>query len=176
MTAIFKSFNPRSHAGSDDHIQKLAVRNVRFQSTLPRRERLRSIQCRRIGVQFQSTLPRRERPKKPEKRYTKAQFQSTLPRRERRYPFFYAIHALVFQSTLPRRERHKKSCERGISISFNPRSHAGSDSFAASPFSFCLVSIHAPTQGATRRCCRRSERKEKFQSTLPRRERQSPSK
>ena len=35
----FWSFNPRSHEGSDRVINRLQIRNQKFQSTLPRRER-----------------------------------------------------------------------------------------------------------------------------------------
>ena len=100
-------FNPRSREGSDEEEGKSdlkrdvsihapakgatgifhAVASSRrmFQSTLPRRERLKMNVFHTIYRMFQSTLPRRERrntckavpPFDPE-------FQSTLPRRERR--------------------------------------------------------------------------------------------
>ena len=99
----------------------------RFQSTLPRRERLQVSYNEGLGLLFQSTLPRRERP------YVDAQiqemhvsihaptqgatnrgrqsvpinigFQSTLPRRERLQFNTVYRKCPLFQSTLPRRER-----------------------------------------------------------------------
>ena len=79
-----------------------------------------------------------------------------------------------FQSTLPRGERRQPSISRGICLAyFNPRSHEGSDiCHAVSVYIdivfqstlprgerqwdqpcikiICVISIHAPTRGATR--------------------------
>ena len=100
---------------------------------------------------------------------------------------------MQFQSTLPRRERRYKRRYRCGFIYFNPRSHEGSDAFSiVSVSSFALfqstlprrerlsylgalasgfmISIHAPTKGATNKYCFYSTFN-KFQSTLPRRER-----
>ena len=99
---------------------------------------------------------------------------------------------IVFQSTLPRRERRSSLCSGRGTRHFNPRSREGSDS---QPCRLCvpcrdfnprsregsdtkragsngkiIISIHAPAKGATR-WARRSKRYERFQSTLPRRER-----
>ena len=125
--ALYFNFNPRSHEGSDYYItytvnvprisihaptkgattfHPLIVFYAKFQSTLPRRERLRfwshfipystiSIHAPTKGATnipdtiickyclFQSTLPRRERHKRVERLYFQCPFQSTLPRRER---------------------------------------------------------------------------------------------
>ena len=106
----------------------------------------------------------------------------------------FAPFVTVFQSTLPRRERRIIHLAARIHISFNPRSHAGSDyNFAQLFKSIAQVSIHAPTQGATSQggcCCTAVEVSihaptqgatlvdpvrfcpgDLFQSTLPRRER-----
>ena len=76
-------------------------------------------------------------------------FQSTLPREERPYPLVSYLINLLFQSTLPREER---LCQRIINMVlgyFNPRSHERSDK----PFIYkalrTIISIHAPTRGAT---------------------------
>ena len=61
-------------------------------------------------------------------------------------------------------------CVCVLVIGFNPRSHEGSDSFSSGRNSTSAVSIHAPTKGATRRSPGKHSGKE-FQSTLPRRER-----
>ena len=55
------SFNPRSHEGSDHANRSLLSPCYRFQSTLPRRERLFYGMDGNSFAEFQSTLPRRER-------------------------------------------------------------------------------------------------------------------
>ena len=119
-------------------------------------------------------------------------FQSTLPREERRYMLEYNASARLFQSTLPREERlHSLKClvdhhhfnprshersdvpsprPRLIENDFNPRSHERSDIPEHLLHYLFVISIHAPTRGATLRCfIIRSLYK--FQSTLPREER-----
>ena len=83
-------------------------------------------------------------------RYAHFTFQSTLPRRERLIPSHSYTCSESFQSTLPRRERLGFTDIFVHTINFNPRSHEGSD---ADPNNFAFVaaviSIHAPTKGAT---------------------------
>ena len=76
-------------------------------------------------------------------------FQSTLPRRER--PFCHSLLPSFegFQSTLPRRERPYRFIEYDEKLDFNPRSHEGSDTGSIPVSPSCLISIHAPTKGAT---------------------------
>ena len=98
-------------------------------------------------------------------------FQSTLPREER--PRFDAVCQVSasFQSTLPREERQSSprlSCQ---SYYFNPRSHERSDVSLVVTSIESAISIHAPTRGATGVYCY-SRPSHKFQSTLPREERQ----
>ena len=58
---ILPDFNPRSREGSDSLAAKKNAKTVKFQSTLPRRERqFFGVIVHGISV-FQSTLPRRER-------------------------------------------------------------------------------------------------------------------
>ena len=124
------------------------------------------------------------------------QFQSTLLRGERQTPQRYVLRTSLFQSTLPRGERPPclsamvnqsavsihaptrgataRTPRSGASTtSFNPRSHAGSDSVGKDDTpSPSTVSIHAPTRGATV-LFNRAIGTSLFQSTLPRRERPS---
>ena len=97
-------------------------------------------------------------------------FQSTLPHGERRMAgstaraFAVSIHAptwgattltilitslMMFQSTLPHGERQAPCSRFRSHHSFNPRSHMGSDSVTMLKAGEELVSIHAPTWGAT---------------------------
>ena len=55
----------------------------------------------------------------------------------------------TFQSTLPHGERPDECHGADATGSFNPRSHMGSDRIAVRDFSRIVVSIHAPTWGAT---------------------------
>ena len=101
-------------------------------------------------------------------------FQSTRPRRARRIRAACGINQRSFQSTRPRRARREIRCQQDhVCIGFNPRAHAGRD--PRKRWEICFihlfqstrprrarrsarrrknytspVSIHAPTQGATR--------------------------
>ncbi len=142
-----------------------------FQSTLPREER-RSTKCQKAGTKkFQSTLPREERPccnihalrhddfnprsheRSDEKRfretYISLTFQSTLPREERRNTLKIHVTNHIFQSTLPREERQPKIKKIYTLRNFNPRSHERSDSIPDHFIIIPIISIHAPTRGAT---------------------------
>ena len=144
-----RGFNPRSHAGSDQVNGSFSSGQSSFN---PRShgERLLYV-IDRVGVpcfnprshagsdlfmvfallragMFQSTLPRGERLSSVSNLIQVPEFQSTLPRGERRVIATINIYKIRFQSTLPRGER----LVRHWSLS-PPR----------------VVSIHAPTRGAT---------------------------
>ena len=102
----------------------------KFQSTLPRGERLLAMRLRPCNVKFQSTLPRGERQKR-----------AAMSRRPR-----------AFQSTLPRGERQDLRVLSIFFNGFNPRSRVGSDAFYRDALRQITVSIHAPAWGATH-CC-----------------------
>ena len=143
-----------------------------FQSTLPREERLLGLNFKEANSIFQSTLPREERLLQQYLSHFQLLFQSTLPREKRRNYATTGDIPTKFQSTLPREERlpcplqilcpayfNPRSHERSdafllvsgmIFIYFNPRSHERSDGIARSSFLlFKIISIHAPTRGAT---------------------------
>ena len=111
------------------------------------------------------------------------------------FKIFVSLFFTLFQSTLPREERHQSECilcqcsnhfnprshERSdvvgvgaiaAAADFNPRSHERSDNLPSSHFQLHLISIHAPTRGATYNTSI-VLLKHTFQSTLPREERQS---
>ena len=58
---IFQNFNPRSHEGSDSVDRVLSYIRTKFQSSLPRGERLSHCDDDLCGNKFQSSLPRGER-------------------------------------------------------------------------------------------------------------------
>ena len=77
-------------------------------------------------------------------------FQSTLPRRERLLDCWLNDRRIRFQSTLPRRERPvSRIPQKSMLNCFNPRSHEGSDNNKRLTLIRLVVSIHAPTKGAT---------------------------
>ena len=102
-------------------------------------------------IKFQSTLPREERLSGSAQLKTDFKFQSTLPREERPYldrcasvTHIISIHAPTRGATL------NQSFANNTFINFNPRSHERSD---ADPDlqggTMTKISIHAPTRGAT---------------------------
>ena len=97
-----------------------------------------------------------------------AEFQSTFPREERPYYTIVRIQVLQFQSTLPREERpFPTDFVTAFMPYFNPRSHERSDFTGDYTFEVTLISIHAPTRGATHNAGTVGTAKE-FQYTLPR--------
>ena len=99
-----------------------------FQSTLLRKERRVGWHPRQICWQFQSTLLRKERRSLIIQSISVMEFQSTLLRKERRIKIRIGRHFVQFQSTLLRKERPI----RGVLNALKG-----------------IVSIHAPTKGAT---------------------------
>ena len=100
-------------------------------------------------------------------------FQSTLPRRERLCQISYNIYVFLFQSTLPRRERHVRRCLWKYWYDFNPRSREGSDTYNHNITRTFRDFNPRSREGSDifkdgHSCHCRT----KFQSTLPRRERQ----
>ncbi len=60
----------------------------------------------------------------------------------------------MFQSTRPRGARHRVGQDViRFKFSFNPRAHAGRDEGDIGRFDIAVVSIHAPTRGATCPAC-----------------------
>ena len=144
-----ENFNPRSHEGSDKVISvdgvwgpisihaptrgatisvTSSIKSARFQSTLPRGERQHTV-FETLQATISIHAPTRG-----------ATAQCSISRRVSR----------VFQSTLPRGERHMVLfVKRTTHRDFNPRSHEGSDLSYLQAFMPCIISIHAPTRGAT---------------------------
>ena len=99
---------------------------------------------------FQSTLPREERQSYLILIILNQKFQSTLPREERRVAHVLgALGVYRFQSTLPREERPLGRFSVTLFLHFNPRSHERSDGEPFLVSHHPLISIHAPTRGAT---------------------------
>ena len=124
---VSMSFNPRSHEGSDCRIcHRFLLSHVSIHAPTKGATRL-------PASTFLMSFVSIHAPTKGATSVTEAtelyfQFQSTLPRRERHNRFASFDIYRKFQSTLPRRERHIVSM---------PQCHS------------FVVSIHAPTKGAT---------------------------
>ena len=76
-------------------------------------------------------------------------FQSTLRRTERHQKEGTTHGYIQFQSTLRRTERHTAQIQASIQADFNPRSDERSDFECPSDVAGEIISIHAPTNGAT---------------------------
>ena len=173
LTRRWRNFNPRSREGSDFSSNWICSEQEVFQSTLPRRERLSQPTTKKFLLHISIHAPAKG---------------ATLP-------CDYIILHRVFQSTLPRRERRvlwqRGSCSKDfnprsregsdvhlrqrfqIVWNFNPRSREGSDTSVLDLLiSRLYISIHAPAKGATSGIWT-MHWKQRFQSTLPRRERPS---
>ena len=143
------NFNPRSREGSDATTLGVEAASSLFQSTLPRRERLKStsgcggaciISIHAPAWGATCTISVWDADKK------------------------ISIHAPAWGAT---KYRKTDSCYSG---NFNPRSRMGSDLLVHRWHLFIFISIHAPAWGAT--CNERLNSGEKiFQSTLPHGER-----
>ena len=188
-------FNPRSREGSDRHLDTVGIHWIRFQSTLPRRERRQRCYSDNGSNHFNprsregSDTPSRKdyyirciSIHAPAKGATstarnevgRKKFQSTLPRRERRASGSgrrtagnISIHAPAKGATrLPHRSLYRL-------LHFNPRSREGSDIKHGALFWRKIISIHAPAKGATILSHAAGYQRSEFQSTLPRRERRA---
>ena len=122
-----------------------------FQSTLPRKERLLWLTRLTAILGFNPRSHGRSDRNRGREFLTTTMFQSTLPRKERHFLTKSLNMWVQFQSTLPRKERR-------VSALFN--------------YGGLVVSIHAPTEGATPVVIIVQSCKSLFQSTLPRKERQ----
>ena len=87
-------------------------------------------------------------------------------------PLFQLRSMAQFQSTPPRRGRRDGMSIESRIVSFNPRPRAGGDSTLSGGSIQHVVSIHAPAQGATE-TFHIFDNQNKFQSTPPRRGRQT---
>ena len=146
-----RCFNPRAHAGRDRSTSKPGATRSKFQSTRPRGARpLLSLHVSTLKL-FQSTRPRGAR---------RASDRPTL------WILQVSIHAPTRGATrvLQRRSMDRRGFNPRAHAgrdqlpldrarpprSFNPRAHAGRDDRAGADIVVVgVVSIHAPTRGAT---------------------------
>ena len=121
-------------------------------------------------IRFQSTLPRGER-LFPTFFDTSVRIISIhAPARGATYKMACSVSLNVFQSTLPRGERPDYATTITVDQDFNPRSREGSDRYFTNKDGQTEISIHAPARGATQ-FPSAGIFPHIFQSTLPRGER-----
>ena len=121
---------------------------------------------------FQSTLPRGERPSWGSNLLAKAAISIHAPTRGATLiDLFIRIFLDNFNPRSHEGSDDYTPNSRTISSDFNPRSHEGSDPACFYPETGKIISIHAPTRGATDPEYHRNLVQKKFQSTLPRGER-----
>ena len=101
-------------------------------------------------------------------------FQSTLPREERHYSWSKSQITNDFNPRSHERSDNERRTQSSKRWNFNPRSHERSDpAHSGSPLNSRIISIHAPTRGATILLQPYFRLLSVFQSTLPREERPS---
>ena len=184
-------FNPRSREGSDfasrshKHPRQISIhapakgatmmswcwgKAIRFQSTLPRRERHRNTKSKVEKFYFNPrSREGSDNEYKKKMGLTTISIHAPAKGATNGRDMVYAkrvisIHApakgattilpegrtiCTFQSTLPRRERRQKNNPLPLILYFNPRSREGSDEDRITQKKALIISIHAPAKGAT---------------------------
>ena len=159
-----------------------------FQFTRPRGARPKTTHPPTPRLQFQFTRPRGARPRETGQGNRQQTFQFTRPRGARRHSPIYCsqrmfqftrprgarrsavsaqAHPRPFQFTRPRGARPSHGVPASADAGFNSRAHEGRDTRRVRTVTRPIVSIHAPTRGATRPR-RPGARAAVFQFTRPR--------
>ena len=98
---------------------------------------------------FQSTLPQGERPPSAQSFTHLGVFQSTLPQGERLAAMPYTPTIADFNPRSHKGSDAYADRNNNRCVNFNPRSHKGSDGTQLEWGEIPVISIHAPTRGAT---------------------------
>ena len=99
-------FNPRSREGSDVVVEMYKTDDGAISILAPAKgATINATPLFSYSFRFQSSLPRRERLMRTTLRNPHQKFQSSLPRRERQITLSAKAISHLFQSSLPRRER-----------------------------------------------------------------------
>ena len=145
-----KYFNPRSREGSDLFVAVKVWYPMKISIHAPAKGATCKNSTFARKIKFQSTLPRRERPSPANTSPPPELFQSTLPRRERLFPMSFVLLSQVFQSTLPRRERRSNPEYPLHALMISIHAPAKGATFRrVNGLSKTTISLHAPAKGAT---------------------------
>ena len=122
------NFNPRSREGSDMALIYGLNRVIMISIHAPAKGATIFPLSGARYIKFQSTLPRRERRLCALNHSARSKFQSTLPRRERLMFFwaFFAVFAISIHAPAKGATYHW-FCNCSSTTDFNPRSREGSD-------------------------------------------------
>ena len=143
-------FNPRTHVGCDTRARNSLSPFAQFQSTHPRGVRHARGHTSPCHWRFQSTHPRGVRPlKKTIYIMTNCHFNPRTHVGCDLKFFKKCFKIFKFQSTHPRGVRLRKSVKILRKRDFNPRTHVGCDLSLRLAEIIPIISIHAPTWGAT---------------------------
>ena len=168
-------FNPRSHERSD----RISISTVLFPWYFNPRSHERSDKKPLTGNQSLYNFNPRSH-ERSDGRYAQLTFNGEIsihaPTRGATLTQVWpCLRFRIFQSTLPREERLWRLFRWLLqTVYFNPRSHERSDCACSDMPPRTLISIHAPTRGATTMVSYPSS-SSLFQSTLPREERRGES-
>ena len=150
VSCAIECFNPRTHTGCDFCASMCCFTHSVFQSTHPHGVRPISSLALLNSMMFQSTHPHGVRRLIAPTWLTKPSlFQSTHPHGVRLIVPHQSSSIFRFQSTHPHGVRHFGFPPRLLPVCFNPRTHTGCDVKELGAHKVLLVSIHAPTRGAT---------------------------
>ena len=145
-----RRFNPRPHAGGDLSFALLKMGSIMFQSTPPRGGRPRSSSSSWMNIRVSIHAPTRGATAPRSSLSKRSLFQSTPPRGGRLGIFPASLTVSMFQSTPPRGGRH--TVHRVTTVDLLVSIHAptrGATGRTVSRGELKRVSIHAPTRGAT---------------------------
>ena len=141
-------FNPRSHERSD-HLANFGWTTNAISIHAPTRGATLIVHICRSHMVFQSTLPREERQLTDCTFFVHQKFQSTLPREERPRGVEVTFTVMNFN---PRSHERSDDKDKGpwlcVTISIHAPTRGATDSRTAYE-NLTSISIHAPTRGAT---------------------------
>ena len=127
-------FNPRSHERSDTDLENRIAGHIKFQSTLPREERLTFVPLIVANCIFQSTLPREERPSSaPALKDGTWNFNPRSHERSDAYRRHILRHCAISIHAPTRGATGESDVNHCVNSYFNPRSHERSDCRAHQP-------------------------------------------
>ena len=120
-------FNPRSHEGSDPSPRYLRCRSTHFNPRSRERSDIIDYATGLMAAKFQSTLPREERLQKQYGFEVLDSISIHAPARGATVTLLGFWWLNIFQSTLPREERLISNHCQAFHAYFNPRSRERSD-------------------------------------------------
>ena len=152
MLTVFQSTHPH---GVRRHCKNFRFSKFKFQSTHPHGVRRYSVSYFKVVLMVSIHAPTRGATIPGINYLIIWMFQSTHPHGVRQSTLILSTVGTKFQSTHPHGVRQQETTlSPGTYICFNPRTHTGCDFVVILFNRRIVVSIHAPTRGATLFACR----------------------